>query len=618
MAFNPDTYLAEKNAPVQSGGFDPDAYLASKQPAMESAPIEQPRERLTPASPFIGLGEAAMNMGSGIVSKVGSDIAGLGAIPLHAAGLIDTSPEDVKRMVQERGTYQPMTESGKLIAEYNPIALVGKGIGTVSDAAGNAVGGDAAGDTIRGAAGNFVREAIPQGLSIYGASRAAPRQINAAIEKVTPSGVPLIGKEGLVTKSIIDLNRARPGNVQGKTLLAEEALREMAKRTPNEIPQVIQALERSTKPIAPGSMPTSADAIARGNMGGKTRFGGQFVKLEENISRLPEANKILTDPRLHKEAVRAGILEKGAGSDKVYAKAENLRAANAKINYGAVKNFVFNADKEINALMQRPSVAKATEVAKIRMAEQGGKLTQMEALQSIKVALDKMISKPKDFGIEAMQLSDVVKTRNAFVSWLSKKAPLYEKANKIYMENSKPIAQMDLWRELRKQFINPKGDETPGSYMRALRDQQKTIKQATGYAKGKGFSQIFDKENSSLAAKLAAEMEAELAKKSMANEINLSGAGKMAEAIEPQIPPMLHTASTVSRWLISKIAKDADIEINVAAAKIMADPKMLASVLKTVKADNRGAFFKSIQDMASSKAMTVGAPQLATQNEQGE
>jgi hypothetical protein len=123
------------------------------------------------------IAEPVLSMASGMGAKVAGDIAGLGAIPLHAAGLIQTEPSQVKQNVQQGLTYEPKTTAGQFTTKYNPIALVGQGIGMASNAVADRIGGlndgtQAAGDTLKGATANFVREAIPQALSVYSTAKA--------------------------------------------------------------------------------------------------------------------------------------------------------------------------------------------------------------------------------------------------------------------------------------------------------------------------------------------------------------------------------------------------------------------------------------------------------------
>ena len=88
-----------------------------------------------------GLGEAALNTGSGMIAKPLSDIAGLAATAKEAIAPGDdpTMPSKFKEDVQQRLTYDPKTALGSAVAGYNPLALLGKGIDYGANAAGDVV-----------------------------------------------------------------------------------------------------------------------------------------------------------------------------------------------------------------------------------------------------------------------------------------------------------------------------------------------------------------------------------------------------------------------------------------------------------------------------------------------
>jgi len=96
------------------------------------------------------VGGSAYNIARGAVMGPLSDVAGLGAVGLglggmaaHSAGLIDRPPNidptAVKRSVATAGAYTPQTETGRAIERYNPLALLGRGVGKLGEAAGGAV-----------------------------------------------------------------------------------------------------------------------------------------------------------------------------------------------------------------------------------------------------------------------------------------------------------------------------------------------------------------------------------------------------------------------------------------------------------------------------------------------
>lgn len=102
-----------------------------------------------------GIGEPVAAMASGAIAKPLSDIAGLGAIPMHALGLTG-EPQDVKQRVQSALTYQPRSEAGKS-AMVVPEAI-GKALSSTADAIAPPLGKSSAEDAMRSGS----REALMQ------------------------------------------------------------------------------------------------------------------------------------------------------------------------------------------------------------------------------------------------------------------------------------------------------------------------------------------------------------------------------------------------------------------------------------------------------------------------
>ena len=164
---NDDIYTALRNADAAGdteGAQKLASYLQTSSPL-----IRQPEQSSTLANTVGAVGEPLLNMATGMVAKPLSDIAGLAATGVDMATGSDRAAE-FKKYIQDKLTYSPRTAAGRAVTEsdYNPINIIGKVIGGVSDAAGGAVAGDNP-SPLRKAAGEFVQEAIPQGLSIGGA-----------------------------------------------------------------------------------------------------------------------------------------------------------------------------------------------------------------------------------------------------------------------------------------------------------------------------------------------------------------------------------------------------------------------------------------------------------------
>lgn len=193
MTFDPSTATEfdPSSAVEVTVGFDPSS--ASEIPVVPAAP-EKPFYQIGTPDQFkqsvkgptlaeeatSAVVEPIMKMGSSLIAKPVSDVAGLGSLVARVFGIDGQDPLTVKKNVQKAWTYEPRTAAGK--SEYNPLNFVpdviGKGIGAVTDPTMKALRGDAAADSARGMVANFVGEAVPQALGFIGAKNVPAFQKN--------------------------------------------------------------------------------------------------------------------------------------------------------------------------------------------------------------------------------------------------------------------------------------------------------------------------------------------------------------------------------------------------------------------------------------------------------
>lgn len=626
-------------APPTSASWERAPVVSSvKEKPLETPIITNKRQEKAPSMlgkylnlPLAGIGEAALNMGSGITA---SAVGGLQGLSTLAQGQGVNAAVNAIQGTQQAGTYQPRTNTGKSLVYIAgiPLEVAGQVLGK---------GGGAVGEALGGQQGRLVGESVGEALAPTLATLMAGKgALNQAQGKTLGSYLP----SSDVVKGVRDVLRTR--TPEGKQLLAEEYLKGLT--TPTEAPQIVSALERRAAPVVPGSPVTSADAIARANRelslkGTPERFGGQYVALQDGLSFVPETSAPLATIKLAQEKARADVLNSGAGTDAQYAAVDAIRKGAADATYTPYGKTLIGGNATLSALLDTPAMKTAVvEAAKIAANKQqlfqigkdvpektifsvsGAPATVIPAefaqyplsnLQLVKMALDNMIKKPEDFGIAATARGEIANVRAKLIDWIENKSPAYEAANKQYAIDSIPLNQMDLWKLLRDKFIAPTGKETPGTYLRTLRDETKAIKQSTRLTGKTSFDEVFNTQQSALAARLAAEMEMELVKKRMAGEVQLPGIGRAAEGLEPKIPNILWRPSMVANFLLRHLAKRANTEVNITAAKILADPQMLANVLKQVKVEHRPSILKAIKDAAINKN-TAALGAVAAQQEQ--
>jgi hypothetical protein len=117
--------------------------------------------------------EAALAMGSGMLAKPISDVMGLVATIKDMASGESNDAVGFKRMIQEALTYEPRTTAGKVVAEYNPVAMAGKGISAVAGGTRNLIAPEKTSGPLRDAIGRGVEEAIVQVPGLLGPRAAA-------------------------------------------------------------------------------------------------------------------------------------------------------------------------------------------------------------------------------------------------------------------------------------------------------------------------------------------------------------------------------------------------------------------------------------------------------------
>lgn len=199
--------IATRPGPNLSAEWDKAKPMDFKPPAAKAAPKSAVPERASTA-----LMEGAMNMGTGMIAKPVSDIAGLAATgkemlsPTPGGG----DPAGFKRSVQEGLTYEPKTRGGSAVAQYNPMALLGRLLGWGGEKAGQLVAPPGSAP-VRTAIGQGVEEAVPQAVGLAGArvggGKAKPAEIPKDVQVLMDRDIPMT-----------------PGQVSPKLSRAEQAM----------------------------------------------------------------------------------------------------------------------------------------------------------------------------------------------------------------------------------------------------------------------------------------------------------------------------------------------------------------------------------------------------------
>ena len=154
--------------PPPPPGFELDSAAPTAAPKPPTA--RSTEGQATPIAGIEDVGGTAYNIARGAIMGPLSDVAGLTAIPLHAAGAISTPPIDVKQKFATAGAYTPQTEAGRMLERNNPFALLGRGVNAVAGGAERLVAPPQTSSPLRAALGYGVRGAIEQSPLLAGAA----------------------------------------------------------------------------------------------------------------------------------------------------------------------------------------------------------------------------------------------------------------------------------------------------------------------------------------------------------------------------------------------------------------------------------------------------------------
>lgn len=311
-----------------------------------------------------------------VASGLGASVLGnLGAINTVATGIADSvtgfnvyedkDPEEVRRRIQEKFTYQPRTEIGQ--SPYHPVNVAMKALGAVGAGVDSVV--KLGTDPLRGdptqyapyrqGAANFVEAAAPEALGYIGAKYGAPLT-KRVVDNVTEQ---VMGRHFVNARKIID-------DSLGQDSFARRRIGE-AVRQGN-----------------PGNLTTAQAAVHEG-------LDPSFAALERLAASNPTAGANLNSARVLQSNQMTKELQKMAGGISIE---DALRAQKgAKVAANSILEPVAK-----NALSQADDFTKVHQAAKIKLdnakanlAMKGSSTPMSERVAAVKAAQKELDSLPR-------------------------------------------------------------------------------------------------------------------------------------------------------------------------------------------------------------------------------
>lgn len=345
------------------------------------------------------------------------------------------------------------------------------------------------------------------------------------------------------------------------------------------IPAVSARLQQA-RPLVPGSQPTAAEAVAG------VPEGSPIQALQRVTARTPGGPSAQFGKRLaEQQAARQQALESIAAGQTPEA-AEAARSAAAKVNYAAAGKEVVKADNALRDLLKRPAMQKA-EAHAMQLARESGEpfattkgFYPVRKLHFMKLALDDMIKTPERFALGKSEEAAIAKTKEQFTKWIAQHSQLYEKARATHAALSEPLNRAQVREALQSKLMSPTGQETPGSFVKAVDEAAQMLKKATGNPRYTKIEQVLQPQEAQTARNVAADLERSFLAQRPLQRTDLPTMGNITNEAMPKLS-LLSRPVVIANALLSHLGKTSvEPKVDAINAYMLLHPEKLGQFLQ--------------------------------------
>lgn len=497
----------------------------------------------------------------------GMDVAGL--VGAAGVGLTAKAPELAKtlagRLTQASatgagyGAVTPVTDENADYFEQKKGDVVGGALlGPAAYAA--AAGLSKAGGKVYETGRNIVDPYLPGGAEI-----AAGRLANEAAGDNRQSVIQaLLRQQGYVPRANRTAGQAAAGAGSAEFSALQEA---MKKRLPSDYADIDKAQKA-------------------GRLNYIKSGGGN----EQKIKSLEKARRDETDV-LYKQVegsnADVGVMPVALKVAEIY----NKNKLKDKVSEPMKKIFkdLFNEDK---TLVNKPGILKSlSEQIKdmINKRDTGGQ-TQYDtvALRQIKDLLDEQIARAE---------------------------PKYGQARELYREKSRPINEAKIMNAMAERLSNPSGKETRDSFLKAIDDQEKLMKEATGFPGYSTLGQTVSPNSVTKIDEVARDLKGDIEYERLAK----TGAKKVAKMIGQEeagvtLPGLLNRTATIINAVLRRVEGKASEKTLDQLSEYMKDPKKMAKIMENATPKERNILVAALSRRKALLAASAPATAYAREN----
>ena len=489
----------------------------------------------------------------------------------------------------------------------NVLSPVNLGIGKLLPVAGTMIGRIKQGATIGAAAG--ATAPVVNAGDDYAGRKITNTVLGALLGGVLPAGWEGTKMLGRGMRNLIQPMFGNTGLDKATGRLANAAAGENKEA-------VIKALEQ-TKDIVPGSRLTAGQASVPANsaefaalqeIASKVRpstyYGPLGIQGQQESARLAQIQKI--SGGADNAALNSAVAERKAITDPFYASVEKSKAkVDARDVFAKVNEYL---KKEGNKDIIKIPLEN---IKKKLITSDEGKMIKIEnnpqALASLSGDIKiKMGSKTQN-GQPEYDVKVLSEIKDILDNAIGKAEPAYAKVRALYKEKSIPVNQMRVGKELEDKLLNPSGKETSGSYLKAMDDSYRVLKDATGFSRYKDLGQVL-KEKMSLATGVAKDLENNLTYGDLARKGSAAAREKIGEVTNfYKGVGLLSTPMVITNAIINRLeGKIGELTAGQLAMK-MQTPGEMAKIMRGAKPFERQALIDALMKYQGTAAGSMAA-----------
>jgi hypothetical protein len=289
------------------------------------------------------------------------------------------------------------------------------------------------------------------------------------------------------------------------------------------------------------------------------------------------------------------------------------------------------AEKGFAEFADRPSVINAIDFAR-KLAREGkykfpssvDDNFSVQNLHDIKLGIDAQIkigaNKNHPAAMDESMLARVNGTKGAFIDWLESKVPEYGKARTQFSKDMTEVERQKVGQALIDKLRTVTGQESPGSFLRAVDDEAATIKKLTGQPRFT-LDQLFNPKQRDAITRTTDDLERALAAVNPPQRTNLGTTDLVSDAL-PRLPKVLSRPIVIANHLISMISSRAgplEKKMNEINAIRMLHPEEFAKAMDMIPSSQKQQILNTLRmehGVGLLPQFGIGAPYSIYEQEQ--